>query len=411
MTPFEVGDHIDNKFLHATVISVRNRNGIGKGCVLKCDKCGYEFSEPYSQILKGVGCGACSGRILVKGINDIPTTTPWMVKYFPGGLEEASNYTCNTIKKKFIPICPFCGRLADKQMSPNQIYTKHGMSCICKDGISKPNKIIRAVMDRLLDLKLIKFRQKEYPIIDMHNTERKYDMYFETLDGNKYFVEMDGGLHGYIIRKHEYKDKKFVFMSAKLFYADAMKDEAAERMGIPLIRIDCYKSNVEYIKKQMEESQLSEIVNLDLIDWDVIEEICCSSLLKEICQYRNDHPDLFAQSVADVFDVSNTTVRNYWKQGAKLELCDYDPQKEFNRRNSLKHDWYQNIPLYVENLDTLENWIFTSKTEFSNLADDYLDGDKMTKSMLEKRFSKLNSDYFIYDSGIHEYLIWQCKEE
>ena len=47
------------------------------------------------QILNGKRCACCSNSVVVEGINDIPTTAPWMVDYFPGGYEEAKRYTKN----------------------------------------------------------------------------------------------------------------------------------------------------------------------------------------------------------------------------------------------------------------------------------------------------------------------------
>lgn len=39
-------------------------------------------------------------------VNDIPTTSPWMIPYFQGGEEEAKKYK-NQSHQKITPICPY----------------------------------------------------------------------------------------------------------------------------------------------------------------------------------------------------------------------------------------------------------------------------------------------------------------
>ena len=48
----------------------------------KCMHCGYQYDTQEIIIKNGSGCPACAGIDLVKGINDISTTEPWMVPYF-----------------------------------------------------------------------------------------------------------------------------------------------------------------------------------------------------------------------------------------------------------------------------------------------------------------------------------------
>lgn len=85
---------------------------------------------------------------VVKGINDIPTTSPWMISYFQDGYEEASNYTNNS-NKKIYPRCPNCGQISLKQYKINKIFTKHGFSCKCSDGISYPEKFVSEFLNQL----------------------------------------------------------------------------------------------------------------------------------------------------------------------------------------------------------------------------------------------------------------------
>lgn len=170
--------------------------------------------------------------------------------------------------------------------------------------------------------------QKEYPVKDEKGTNRKYDMYFVALSGEEYLIEMDGGYgHGDIVRKH--KNKKF--LPAKLFYADTMKSLLAEDMGIPLVRIDCYKSEFSYIKNHIMNSIIPEVVDLSEVDWLKVEDICFRSLIADVCTYKKAHPECSASEITDQFGIFTTTIRKYWKIGTELELCEYDPEKDFER--------------------------------------------------------------------------------
>ena len=118
-----------------------------------CNKCGFDCGKHYSvreniykdelwalegNILKGKGCSCCNSVSIVEGINDIPTTAPWMVDYFQGGYEEAKMYTCYSSKQIF-PICPDCKTTSEKSYPVSHLYFE-GLSCFCKDGLSYPNK-------------------------------------------------------------------------------------------------------------------------------------------------------------------------------------------------------------------------------------------------------------------------------
>jgi hypothetical protein len=78
--------------------------------------------------------------VTVKGINDIKTTAPWMVKYFYNE-KEAEAYTKSSRNKIKIK-CPDCGRTKDNKVSISSIYYKKSISCICSDKTSYPEKFI-----------------------------------------------------------------------------------------------------------------------------------------------------------------------------------------------------------------------------------------------------------------------------
>ena len=156
-----------------------------------CKKDGHEWSPIPTHLLKGGGCPVCANKVVVPGINDIPTTAPWMVKYFQGGYDEAKLYTCQS-NKKIYPICPDCGRIKNKPATINNIYRCHSIWCVCGDSLSYPNKFAYAFLEQLQVSSLMHEYNPDWL------KPYRYDNYFEY-KGKKYILEMDGGLgHGNI---------------------------------------------------------------------------------------------------------------------------------------------------------------------------------------------------------------------
>lgn len=79
-----------------------------------------------------------------KGLNDVYTTHNYLVKYFE--YEEDSKNVTYSSHKKIRCKCPICGykkviRMAD-------LY-RNGLSCICSDGKSYPEKYVACLLRQL----------------------------------------------------------------------------------------------------------------------------------------------------------------------------------------------------------------------------------------------------------------------
>ena len=88
----------------------------------KCSCCGYEMWKPEGSINKLTGCPVCCvpPKLVIKGINDIATTDPWMMKYMIN-YEDAYKYSSQSnecIKVK----CINCGY--EKNMSICGLYKR-----------------------------------------------------------------------------------------------------------------------------------------------------------------------------------------------------------------------------------------------------------------------------------------------
>lgn len=283
-----------------------------------CDDCGGIFPRKRYSLLRpvSVGCSICKGNTVVKGINDIATTHPHLVEYF-ANIKDAygnSKGSHNIIMIK----CPYCGHEQPMQVKN---LVNQGFKChVCDSGISFPNRLARVLL-------------KELPIenwvCEYHpewSNGKIYDNYFEY-QGNKYILEMDGGLgHGNTDFKHH------VDMAGLI--NDNYKDNMAKQHNVDVIRIDCKMSKFEYIKKNILDSKLADIFDLTKIDWNQCYLDSTDNLTVKICDYYRD-TKASHKEIMNVFNVGYTTVSKSLKIGGEIGIIDYSP--EIAKKKAGKH--------------------------------------------------------------------------
>lgn len=344
---YEIGQEINIGNFHAIITNryIDKKYKRYKRYDYKCLACGYNGKDKDERCIDlGCKCSCCSNKVVVPGINDINTTHPEYVKYFQNGKKEASRYHKNSRDLIYFK-CPVCGRIKKTPMTISDIIRYKGFKCVCSDGISIPNKFIYKFAEELNDTLQIKDFKNEFKLDD-----KFYDMWILNNDNTELLIEMDSGLnHGDIIKKHH----PGKILNCKLFVNDMQKDQIAEYHNYHLIRIDCYKSEFDYIKEQITSSELSTLYDLSMISWENILKFISSNLVKEICEYKINHPHLFPSEIAQNFSVSDVTVRKYLKMGNDLGWCHYNSQEEYERyKNTAKErDHYNSIPVAVEDKD------------------------------------------------------------
>lgn len=320
-----------------------------------CNKCGWtEGWTIESDLLKGNNCTCCSNKIVVEGINDIPTTAPWMIPYFQGGYDEAKLYTCQSNKKVY-PICPDCGRVKDKPIAICGIYIKRSMSCFCGDGISYPQKFVFNLLEQLnIGFKTektfdwCKFKKYNKPT---ESSTGKYDYYF-TIDDKEYLLETDGEQHS----KERHVKSAFTGLKEQR-YIDNTKDKLAKENGIEVIRIDCEKSNLEWIKQNLLNSELNRLFDLELINWKQCEEFALSNRVKEACELWNSGINS-TKEISKKLNIGSTTACIYLKKGAELHWCSYNSKEESYKGSSKSGKMNGNPVACIET-----NQTFCSTTE------------------------------------------------
>lgn len=293
-----------------------------------CNKCGWtEGWIVESSLLKGTNCSCCTNQTVVEGINDIPTTEPWMVKYFQGGYDEAKLYIkCSG--QRIIPICTDCGRINNKSIRIDYIYRNHSIGCICGDGISKPEKFMSAVLEQLNLEFTTQLNKTTFKWCDKY----KYDFYFKY-NGEGYIIEVNGEQH--------YKETGGVFIRTlrEEQLNDKVKKELALRNGIReenYIVIDCRKSELEFIKQSILDSNLSKIVDLSKTDWNEAEEFALSNRVKEACNLWNSGIKS-TKEISEIMKINRGTVIRYLNNGTKIwDWCNYNAKEETKNSGKLQ---------------------------------------------------------------------------
>ena len=378
---YKIGDRIvdDKRDLTITeqIYLNNNKGDKVKYYKYKCNKCGFDCGEHFDKfksfkINKYImeydlnnkkGCSCCSNNITVKGINDIYTTHPDLVKYFVNK-EDAYKYTAKS-NQKVLCKCLQCGY--EKEMIIYNLYG-NGFSCPkCSDGISYPEK----VMYNLLKQLNMDFMTQYSKTNAKWCGKNRYDFYFE-LNNEEYIIETHG-------EQHYRNTTKFERTLEEEQENDKNKMELAISNGIKpqnYIVIDCRYSELEFIKNNILHSKLNEIFNLNGIDWIKIGQDSEKSLVKEVCDYWHLHNEinnegLTTTEVGKIFNICKHTTRSYLKKGTKFGWCNYNSKEEIksnNIKNKIKCNRFKKKVEIFKNGVSLG--VFDSMTELQRKSEE-----------------------------------------
>lgn len=349
--------------------------GLNHKIKCKCLLDGYEWDVSSGNLLSHYGCPVCSGHKTVKGINDILTTHSWIKPYLVN-IDDGFKYSHGS-HTKILFKCPDCGNI--RSLEIKSVITQ-GFSCtICGDGISYPNKFARAVLSQFPINNLIHEFNSEW------TKKYFYDNYFEY-NNNKYVLEMDGGFH--------FKDNKMNNSSKEdVQNIDKIKDQLAKENNVQMIRIDCKLSDFDYIKNSILNSKLSDIFDLDCIDWNKCENFARSNFLKTICTYYEKYKaEKTKTEIARKFGIHIATLLRYIKIGLKANFISSDiTEKE--KYNLISKKMGKTVK--VVNLLTNDCMIFNSVTQSSKSLEEN-ENNSFKRRQIYDAISRKNGIYKNY---------------
>lgn len=333
----------------------------------KCNICGCnEIWIEESNLLKGVGCGCCSGKVVVEGINDIATTNPELVNFFKYK-EDAKNYTANS-NKKVIVKCPDCNK--EKLIIIQSMYENKSISCGCGDGFSYPSKIINSVLIQLG----VNFTQEyspDYLVPKEGRKSRKYSDFY--LPDYNLVIEVDGklGHEGGITYSKSNKSLD------ELVAIDKWKDKQHLKHGNQTIRINCFQSDLDYIKNSILHSKLINIFDLSKIDWCKCQEFAINNnKVKDVCDLWNNKRDWeTTYDLAKKLNITVSTVRRYLKNGTDVGWTNYNPDIEKKKMHKKLAERSKNINSIIFSKkieifkDGISQGVFKSSKELSEKSE------------------------------------------
>lgn len=317
-----------------------------------CNKCGWTegWIVEHSLIDLKCGCSCCNGKKVVEGINDIPTTAPWMVKYFQGGYDEAKLYTRASNKKIYF-ICPDCKTIVKKPIRINLLFNYRGIRCRrCSDNISYPEKVFIGIFEQLKIKYVYQMSRLEFQWVGNY----KYDFYIPSVNA---IIEVHGEQH--------YKNK-FNGLAMEAQSNDNNKYNLAMNNGInKYITIDARESNIDFIKRNIETSELKKLFNLDVIDWSKIDELAISNFVKSICDFRKMNPNMTATDISEIYNLNRNTITKYLKIGSDNGWCEYNAKEEYLKGVRKKGKNGKSVEIFKENRSL---GVFKSCKELSNVS-------------------------------------------
>ena len=277
-----------------------------------CEKCHYhEWKIKPNHLLRNHGCPVCSGREAKLGINTIWDTDRWMCDL--GVSEEDAKKYSHSSGKYIAVTCPDCGK--EKKMMISYIYRDKLIRCSCGEGKSYPEKFVVSLLEQLgIDFEI------EYSP-EWINSKR-YDFYLKDLN---MIIETHGGQHYERGFEKIKKTKRKVRTLAQERANDRYKKETALNNGVKYyVELDCRKSEMDYIKNSILNSELSNLFNLSNINWVSCAEFANKNIIKEVCDYwNNKREDETTTDVGKIFKLDRGTIRSYLKKGTKLGWCNY----------------------------------------------------------------------------------------
>lgn len=303
----------------------------------RCNICGFNCGEHYkrgsykdecwtleSSIKSGTGCCVCcpTPRIAVLGINTIWDTDRWMVDL--GVTEEDAKTHTSSSGDEIRITCPKCGTAKDNPIMIYSIYAKHSIGCECSDKTSYPEKVMFSVLVQLGVDFTTQLNKTTFHWCDIY----KYDFYIPSLNT---IIETHGLQH--------YKDSSGVFV--KTLKETQVNDKNKQELAITneikeenYIVIDCRKSELEFIKQNILQSNMSKIFDLSKIDWNEIQKYALKNKVKEACDLWNEET-YTVKEISIIMKLDRNTITKYLKKGNGV-WCNYNPKEEIIKNNKNK---------------------------------------------------------------------------
>lgn len=321
---YDIGDQIDD------LVILNRRVDELQEYQYKCLKCGFDGSKPSyfkgkyidEYWIKGRGlktgnrCACCRGIVVQPGINDVATTDPDIVPYF-ADIEDAIRYSRGSDCKIQLK-CPICGRRYDKLVSVSSLVNE-GRTCLyCGNTISYPERLMYFLLKEIdVDFemhKIFDWSKNVYSEMDNKYHDREYDFYIPSINT---IIEMHGSQH--YRTTFSFNNKITHEEQQKI---DEDKQFLAKQHCDYYIVIDCKVSNKNYIKNNIVQSELNNLLELSSIDWNKISRKALNGIARLVVADKEQHPEKTTTELADEYDVHYSTIITWLKKAGIYDPID-----------------------------------------------------------------------------------------
>ena len=285
----------------------------------RCKIDGHIWSPIAFQLYRA-GCPVCANRIVVRGINDLWTTHPYIAKLLTNPEEGYSIMAGSKGKKSFT--CPNCNTTIFQNII--DVVKRGYISCkACNDNISTPNKIMYHLLSQL-DVEFETEKSFDWSV-NKNGNKVKYDFFIPAYNS---IVEMHGLQH-YERAFHE--DSRTLEEEQE---NDRLKENLALSNNIAkYVVIDARLSDYEYIKNNILNSQLSKILDLTNINWTSVFLNSSKSFVYEVAKLCNKNYTI--GDICKTLHFDRNIVRSYLIKAKLAKLCNYtceeSKQRKFDR--------------------------------------------------------------------------------
>lgn len=308
---YNVGDVVNGLIITKQCYKKESEGWNRKAYQYKCITCGYDCSEYYKNgkyysehmiieknLNLGVGCIICANNGFVSPrINSIHVVAPFMEKFLIDS-DNAQKYAPQS-KIKVKCKCLDCGK--EYERSCYKIY-QYGVPCVCGDGFSYPEKFVFNLLNQLK----VNFKPQYY----LQDSLYRYDFYLHDYD---ILLEVNGIQH--------YKQK----WERDEVENDKNKKDFAFSCGYTdenYIVLDCRESNLNFIKSSIMQSKLSDIFNLDKVNFIECAEFATNNFAKIASELWNAGNTI--KEITKRLNVNKHTTIAYLKQGNDNGWCVYN---------------------------------------------------------------------------------------
>lgn len=270
-----------------------------------CLKDNYKSVIKEADLDRNSGCPACSGKRVVKGINDLWTTHPEVAKLLKN---PEDGYIVNSGSHKTLEfVCPYCHSIFSKAVRDVVRYNR--VCCnLCSDHKSIPEKFVANILNELKIKYITELSKTTFSWIGKY----RYDFYIPS---RNMIIELQGSQHftntfkGQSLKKQQDIDKE--------------KMELAINNNITTyMQIDCSDSSYEFLSREIMYSAFGVLFDLSNVDLKECYKKSQKSLLIKSVELWNFR--MLVKDIAKELNLFNGTVSDYLKRASSIGLCKYD---------------------------------------------------------------------------------------